>query len=243
MNELQIFNSEDFGRVRTVVINDEPWFVGKDVAEALGYESPRSAVSKRVEEDDRGVAEMETPSGRQDMTIINESGLYALIFGSKLETARKFKRWVTSEILPALRKTGTYEIQKKSPLQLLELEFAAIKEVDSKVDSVNADLQEFKRDLPILGIEEDKITSAVRKVGVQCLGGKKSNAYNDRSLRTRLYSDIYRELYRQFGITTYKAIKRSQCEIAVRKIEAYEPPFVLAGQINDCNAQIEMEVA
>lgn len=134
-------------------------------------------------------------------------------------------------------------LKTKSPLQLLELEFEAIKEVDSKVDAVNEDLQQFKQDLPILGIEEDKITSAVRKVGVRSLGGKRSNAYKDRSLRTRLYSDIYRELYRQFGITTYKAVKRSQCDIAVNIIEAYQPPLILAEQIVDCNAQMNMEVA
>ena len=110
MNEIKIFENEKFGQVRTVMLDGEPWFVGKDVAEALGYESPRSAVSKKVEEDDRGVAEMETPSGRQDMTIINESGLFSLIFGSKLETAKQFKRWVTSEVLPSLRKNGTYSV-------------------------------------------------------------------------------------------------------------------------------------
>ena len=108
MNEIKIFENEKFGQVRTVMLDGEPWFVGKDVAEALGYESPRSAVSKKVEEDDRGVAEMETPSGKQNMTIINESGLYALIFGSKLESAKRFKHWVTSEILPTIRKTGGY---------------------------------------------------------------------------------------------------------------------------------------
>lgn len=110
MQGLQIFNNEEFGQVRSVIIDGEPWFVGKDVAEALGYESPRSAVSKKVESEDRGVADMETPSGKQEMTIINESGLYALIFGSKLETAKMFKRWVTSEVLPALHKNGTYSV-------------------------------------------------------------------------------------------------------------------------------------
>ena len=112
MNELQIFNSEEFGEIRTVTINNEPWFVGKDVAEALGYAEPRSAVSKKVEEVDRGVAEMETPSGKQNMTIINESGLYALIFGSKLESAKRFKHWVTSEVLPAIRKHGAYAVDE-----------------------------------------------------------------------------------------------------------------------------------
>lgn len=133
--------------------------------------------------------------------------------------------------------------QPKSPLQLLELEFAAIKEVDSKVDAVSKDLQDFKQDLPILGIEEDRITSAVKRKGVSCLGGKKSNAYSDRSLRGKLYSDLYQQLYRHFGINTYKAVKRSQCDLAVKVIEEYEPPFILAEQIADCNAQISMEVA
>ena len=108
MNDLQIFNSEEFGEIRTVTIDNEPWFVGKDVAEALGYSEPRSAVSKKVDEADKGVAEMETPSGKQNMTVINESGLYALIFGSKLESAKRFKHWVTSEVLPAIRRHGAY---------------------------------------------------------------------------------------------------------------------------------------
>lgn len=108
MSELKIFENEEFGKVRTIVVDGEVWFVGKDVAEALGYSDPRSTVSKKVEEEDRGVAEMETPSGKQKMTIINESGLYALIFGSKLESAKRFKHWVTSEVLPSIRKTGSY---------------------------------------------------------------------------------------------------------------------------------------
>ena len=108
MNNLQIFNSTEFGEIRTVTIDGEPWFVGKDVAEALGYSEPRSAVSKKVDDTDRGVAKMETPSGIQDMTIVNESGLYALIFGSKLESAKRFKHWVTSEVLPSIRSNGGY---------------------------------------------------------------------------------------------------------------------------------------
>lgn len=108
MNKIEIFKNPEFGEVRTLTIDNEPWFVGKDVAEALGYAEPRSAVSKKVDDADRGVAEMETPSGKQNMTIINESGLYALIFGSKLDNAQRFKRWVTSEVLPTIRKTGGY---------------------------------------------------------------------------------------------------------------------------------------
>lgn len=115
MKDIQIFNNPEFGQVRTVVIDDEPWFVGKDVAVALGYESPRAAVSKKVDEEDRGVSKMATPSGEQEMTIINESGLYSLVLSSKLPTAKKFKRWVTSEVLPTIRKTGSYGIPKVTP--------------------------------------------------------------------------------------------------------------------------------
>lgn len=108
MNELKTFTNAEFGSVRTIEIDNEPYFVGKDVAEILGYSEPRSAVSKKVDSEDRGVAKMETPSGVQEMTIINESGLYSLIFGSKLPKAKEFKHWVTSEVLPSIRKHGMY---------------------------------------------------------------------------------------------------------------------------------------
>ena len=111
MNELQIFQSEEFGTIRTVTIDNEPWFVGKDVAVALGYgegKSPINAIVNHVDVEDKGVTKMMTPGGEQTVTIINESGLYSLALGSKLESARRFKRWVTSEVLPAIRKTGGY---------------------------------------------------------------------------------------------------------------------------------------
>ena len=126
MSELKIFETEEFGRVRMIVVDGKPWFVGKDVAEALGYSDPRSTVSKKVEEEDRGVAEMETPSGKQKMTIINESGLYALIFGSKLESAKRFKHWVTSEVLPSIRKTGSYTMNNNRTVPTVKGSHTAI---------------------------------------------------------------------------------------------------------------------
>lgn len=116
-NSITVFNNEEFGKVRTLFIGDIPYFVGKDVAEILGYSEPRSAVSKKVDEEDRGVAKMETPSGVQEMTVINESGLYSLILSSKLPNARKFKRWVTGEVLPTIRKTGSYGQENKSMIE------------------------------------------------------------------------------------------------------------------------------
>lgn len=114
MNELKIFENEKFGKIRTVIIDREPWFVGKDVAEALGFTNSRDAISTHVFIEDRGVATIDTLGGKQEMTIINESGLYALIFGSRLKSAKEFKRWVTSEVLPSIRKTGKYEANNKN---------------------------------------------------------------------------------------------------------------------------------
>ena len=107
MNELTIFESPEFGSIRTVELDGEPWLVGKDVAEALGYTNPQKAVRDHVDEEDRTVNDSFTVNGTP-ITLINESGLYSLVLSSKLPTARKFKRWVTSEVLPSIRKTGSY---------------------------------------------------------------------------------------------------------------------------------------
>lgn len=108
MNEISIFTSPEFGKIRTVTLNGEPWFVGKDVALALGYSNPRDALFKHVDEEDKGVAKRDSLGGMQDFTVINESGLYSLTLSSKLPGAKAFKRWITAEVLPQLRKTGTY---------------------------------------------------------------------------------------------------------------------------------------
>ncbi len=104
MNELQIFNNPEFGEIRVIELNGEPWLVGKDVAEALGYKNPRQAMATNVDDEDRGVHSVDTPSGTQEMTIINESGLYSLVLSSKLPGAKKFRRWVTAEVLPSIQR-------------------------------------------------------------------------------------------------------------------------------------------
>lgn len=108
MSNIKIFENPEFGSIRTVEQNGEPWFVGKDVATALRYSNPRKAIADHVDKEDKGVTNRYTPGGNQNMTIINESGLYSLILSSKLPTAKKFKHWVTSDVLPAIRKHGAY---------------------------------------------------------------------------------------------------------------------------------------
>ena len=107
-NQIMEFTNEQFGKIRTTLIDGEPWFVGKDIAIALGYSNTKDAVNRHVDNDDRGRSCFTTPSGTQELTVINESGLYSLILSSKLPTAKVFKRWVTSEVLPSIRKTGGY---------------------------------------------------------------------------------------------------------------------------------------
>lgn len=113
MNDLQLFSFEG-NKVRTLKINNEPYFVGKDVAKILGYSNTRDALSRYVDSEDKGVAKLDTLGGKQNQTIINESGLYSLILSSKMPNARKFKRWVTSEVLPAIRKHGAYMTDEKA---------------------------------------------------------------------------------------------------------------------------------
>lgn len=141
MNDIKIFENPEFGKVRTVEMDGKPYFVGKDVAEALGYAEPRSAVSKKVDSDDRGVAKMETPSGVQEVTVINESGLYSLILSSKLESAKRFKHWVTSEVLPSIRQTGGYQMTTPQGKELLAL---AVLEAQKTIEAQNKDIERMK---------------------------------------------------------------------------------------------------
>ncbi|ENY9964201.1 TPA: BRO-N domain-containing protein [Clostridioides difficile] len=117
-NNLQIFKNNDFGEIRVIELNGEPWFVGKDVAETLGYKDTSDALKRHVGDEDKGVGEIPTPGGNQNMKIINESGLYSLILSSKLSTAKKFKHWVTRDVLPSIRKTGTYSTKSKDESEI-----------------------------------------------------------------------------------------------------------------------------
>lgn len=141
MNELKIFENAEFGQVRTVTIDNEPWFVGKDVAEALGYAKARNAIASHVSDEDKRDAPIQgTPGGMQTMTMINESGLYALIFGSKLEAAKRFKHWVSSEVLPAIRKHGVYAVDEllNDPDMAIKA-FTALKEERERNKLLQAD--------------------------------------------------------------------------------------------------------
>lgn len=242
MNDIQIFNNPEFGEIRTVVIDGEPWFVGRDIAMNLGYAKPQNAIKDNVDEADaRKQGILDNNNHIQQMVVINEAGLYSLIFGSKLESAKKFKKWVTSEVLPSIRKQGSYQLPQTTDGKIALLAQGHM-ELKEEVDSIKADLQSLKMDLPIFPIESESITNAVRRKGVTIMGGKNSNAYHNRSIVNTVYRDIYSQIYRNFGVKSYKAIKRSQCDKVFEIIEKYEPPVILADRIKYANAQVTMRV-
>lgn len=141
MNEVQLFNFESH-EVRSLLLNNEPWFVGKDVAEALGYSKARNAIATHIDSEDKKDAPIQgTLGGVQEMTVINESGLYSLVLSSKLPSAKKFKRWVTSEVLPALRKTGQYQVKELSGSELMA---KALIEAQSVLAAKDKQIQEMK---------------------------------------------------------------------------------------------------
>lgn len=241
MSDIQIFNSPEFGEVRTVMIDGEPWFCGKDVCKGLGYTKPTQAIHNNVDSEDtlrKGL--LDSRGIEQETIVVNESGLYSLIFGSKLESAKKFKKWVTAEVLPQLRKTGSYVTPQlpMSTAEQIKLLAQGNVELNQKVDTLTERMDKIELDLPILPIEADRITTAVRRKGVSVLGGKQSAAYKNRALRQKLYNNLYANLKYNFGCRSYKSIKRSQTDKAIEIVERYEPPYFLANQIEVANAQL-----
>lgn len=237
MNDLKIFNNEEFGEIRTVVVNEEPMFCLTDICKALEMSNP-TMVAQRLDDDERTKLDL----GRQGETnFITESGLYAVILRSDKPNAKKFRKWVTSEVLPSIRKTGSYN-KPMTTAEKIRLLAQSDEELTHRVDEVEAEVEELKETMPLLAVDCDRITNAVKSKGIETLGGKDSNSYKDRSLRGRVYADIHREVKRQFGVTTYKAIKRNQCEKAVAFVRNYNVPFVLQEQIAENNAQLNLEV-
>lgn len=244
MNDIQIFNNPEFGEVRTVMIDGEPWFCGKDVCKGLGYTKTTQAIHNNVDMEDtlkKGL--LDSRGIEQETIVVNESGLYSLIFGSKLESAKKFKRWVTAEVLPQLRKTGSYGTAPQLPMttrEQIQLLAKGNEELNQRMDTITERMDRIELDLPILPIEADRITTAVKKKGVAVLGGKQSSAYKNRALRQKLYNNLYANLKYNFSVRSYKSIKRSQTDKAIEIVGNYQPPFFLANQIEAENAQMSI---
>ena len=234
MNELQIFNSEEFGEVRTVVLNSEPMFCLVDVCKALDIKNATD-VAKRLDDDERTRLNL----GRQGETnFVTESGLYAVILRSDKPNAKKFRKWITGEVLPSIRKTGSYG-KPMTTAEKIQLLAQGNEELSGRAEKVEDKIDSLENDMPLYGCEIDEIQKHVKRRGVDILGGKKSEAYHDRSIRSLVYSDIYCQLKREYGcVSSYKSIKRKYIADVHEFIDCYVAPVFLREQIADANAQM-----
>ena len=238
MNDIQIFNNPEFGEIRTIDQNGEPWFVGKDVALALGYGEGKSlanAVSNHVDDADKGVTEMMTPGGMQKMTIINESGLYSLCFGSKLEGAKRFKRWVTSEVLPQIRKTGSYMLPKMTK------EMQAIFLLDNRTAQLDQRVTALENNSVIDYGQQQTLKNAVNhRVVTEVLGGKDSPAYEDTHVRGMVYCELNKDLQNWFRVSARNNIPRKRFDEAIEYVNRWKPSTNTAMMIQNINGQTKM---
>ena len=218
MNELQIFNSEEFGDVRTMNIDGQPWFVGFDVADALGYKNQSDAITKHVLEEDRRVIQKSQITTLADVpnrgfAFINESGLYALIFGSKLESAQRFKRWVTSEVLPSIRRTGSYQ-KPLTPEQMMRIQLEMIDDVSGRVTKL-------ENTMNIDYGQQRVLEKEVARVVIESLGGKDSNAY--REVSKKVFSECNRDVKDYFHVNSRNNIPRLLFDNAVKYNKNWTP--------------------
>ena len=234
MNDLQIFNNEEFGEVRTVVLNSEPMFCLADVCKALDIKNATD-VAKRLDDDERTRLNL----GRQGETnFVTESGLYAVILRSDKPNAKKFRKWITGEVLPSIRKTGSYG-KPMTTAEKIQLLAQGNEELSGRVEKVEDKIDSLENDMPLYGCEIDEIQKHVKRRGVDILGGKKSEAYHDRSIRSLVYSDIYCQLKREYGcVSSYKSIKRKYIADVHEFIDCYVAPVFLREQIADANAKM-----
>lgn len=229
MNELQIFNSEEFGDIRTAEIDGKPYFVGTDVAKALGYNNPRDAVSRHC----KGVVKRDTPtsSGIQSMSYINEGDLYRLIMKSKLPSAEKFESWVMDEVLPTIRKTGSYQ----KPLTTVE----QIQVIATGFLDHEERLNRLKNTMTIDYAQQESIRDLVSSVVIAHLGGKESNAYKE--IGKKAFAECNRDIKTYFAVNARNNIPKLRFEEAMEYVKNWHSCTNTVMCIRDCNAQMCIE--
>lgn len=234
MTDIQIFNNPEFGSIRTIEQNGEPWFVGKDVAEALGYSNASKALADHVDEQDKLNNESLVSLGQRGGWLINESGLYSLCFSSKLEGAKKFKRWVTSEVLPSIRKTGNYMMPK------LSKEMQALFLLDQRTVQQEQRITALESSMVVDYGQQQALKSAVNRVVMHALGGKDAPAYLDKSTRDKVYSECNRDIQNWFRVNSRNNIPRKRFDEAVEYIQRCKPSTNTVMMIQQANEQISL---
>ena len=229
MNELQIFNSGEFGEIRTIEIDGKPYFVGADVAKALGYSNPRKAILDHC----KGVTKRDTPtsSGIQSMSYINEGDLYRLIMKSKLPSAEKFESWVMDEVLPTIRKTGSYQ----KPLTTVE----QIQVIATGFLDHEERLNRLENTMTIDYAQQESIRDLVSSVVIAHLGGKESNAYKE--IGKKVFAECNRDIKTYFAVNARNNIPKLRFEEAMEYVKNWHPCTNTVMCIRDCNAQMCIE--
>lgn len=229
MNELQIFNSGEFGEIRTIEIDGKPYFVGTDVAKALGYSNPRKAILDHC----KGVTKRDTPtsSGIQSMSYINEGDLYRLIMKSKLPSAEKFESWVMDEVLPIIRKTGSYQ----KPLTIVE----QIQVIATGFLDHEERLNRLENTMTIDYAQQESIRDLVSSVVIAHLGGKESNAYKE--IGKKVFAECNRDIKTYFAVNARNNIPKLRFEESMEYVKNWHPCTNTVMCIRDCNAQMCIE--
>lgn len=240
MNELQIFNNEEFGNVRSFMIDNEPWFVGKDVAEALGYKNVRDSLARHIDSDDKrdGVVIHDSMGREQKPIIINESGLYSLILSSKLESAKKFKHWVTSEVLPTLRKTGSYAKVPTDPRELLMLTIKAHEQTAQRVDVLEEKVSSLEKSTTIDSSQQQILEKIAKATVIRTLGGFDSRAYQ--LMSRKIFSNIWRDYKNYFKLGSFRDTLKTEFENAKEYLESWSPEVNTSLKIKEYNSQLSM---
>nr|DAL19465.1 MAG TPA_asm: repressor domain protein [Caudoviricetes sp.]DAQ45164.1 MAG TPA: repressor domain protein [Caudoviricetes sp.] len=229
MNELQIFNSGEFGEIRTIEIDGKPYFVGTDVAKALGYSNPRKAILDHC----KGVTKRDTPtsSGIQSMSYINEGDLYRLIMKSKLPSAEKFESWVMDEVLPTIRKTGSYQ----KPLTTVE----QIQVIATGFLDHEERLNRLENTMTIDYAQQESIRDLVSSVVIAHLGGKESNAYKE--IGKKVFAECNRDIKTYFAVNARNNIPKLRFKESMEYVRNWHPCTNTVMCIRDCNAQMCIE--
>lgn len=233
MNELQIFKNKEFGEIRTITIDNEPWLVGKDVALALGYSDTFGALKKHVSDEDKQNCQNDSFGTPRGMTIINESGLYALIFGSKLESAKRFKHWVTSEVLPAIRKTGGYQMKRLTPEEIMRIQLGMLDDHDARITNLENNMTLDYGQQKFLG---DLVSQRV----IYWLGGKNSNAYHQCS--KKVFAECNRDIKNHFNVNARNNIPKLRYDEAVEFVKSWEPCEDTKMMIYGYNSQMNLNL-
>ena len=238
MEELQIFNNEEFGNVRSLMIDNEPWLVGKDVATDLGYQNGSRDINRHVDEEDRRKVMVFDGKQNKETIVINESGLYALVFGSKLPNAKKFKHWVTSEVLPTLRKTGSYAKVPTDPRELLMLTIKAHEQTAQRVDVLEEKVSDLEKSTTIDSSQQYTLERIAKTTVISALGGIDSRAYQ--LMSRKLFSNIWRDYKKYFKLGSYRDTLKTDYENAKNYLESWSPEVNTSLKIKEYNSQLSM---